>query len=45
MSPAEAARFDEDVAAVVRPYESGQGELRMQITASVVWGRTARAPS
>lgn len=41
MSPAEAARFDEEVAAVVRPYETGRGELRMRITASVDWGRVA----
>jgi hypothetical protein len=42
MSPGEAARFDDKVAAVVREYER-DGQLSLPITASVVWGRPCGA--
>ena len=38
MSPSEADRFDDEVAAVVRPYEEPDGTLVLDTVASVVWG-------
>lgn len=38
MPPDEAERFDEEILGMVRRYAS-DGVLRMEITATVVWGR------
>lgn len=39
MPPAEASRFDERVAAVVRPFETADRQLPIQTMATVVWCR------
>jgi SAM-dependent methyltransferase len=41
MPPAEAARFDAAVRAVVRDHAAEDGRLAMAVTATVVWGRPA----
>lgn len=43
MLPGEASRFDAAIMNIVRGYES-HGMLRMQISASVVWGRPVAGP-
>jgi SAM-dependent methyltransferase len=44
MTPAEAERFDEEVRAVLRPYQNADGELILRTIATAVWGRPRTAP-